>query len=76
MHGASMGCSAHWRAWNFPVWSMKTASPGATSRSTVKPSASKATDSLATTYSVPPIASLTPMMSGRMPYGSRNATSP
>src|SRR6185295_8724344 len=55
---------------------MKTASPGATSRSTEKPSASSATDSLATTYSVPPIDSLTPMINGRMPNGSRKASSP
>ena len=71
-----MGFCAHCRAWNAPVLSTKTASPGATSRSTWKPSGSIATDSDATMYSVPPICSFLPMMSGRMPYGSRNASMP
>jgi hypothetical protein len=42
----------------------------------VEPSGSMATDSDAQTHSVPPIASFLPTMSGRMPYGSRNASMP
>jgi len=76
MHGLSDEFSAHWRWWNPPDWSTKIASPGATSRSTVKPSGSSATDSDATTYSLPPIASCWPMMSGLIPNGSRKASMP
>ena len=53
--GSASALSAHWRAWKLPAWSTKIASPGATSRSTRKPSGSSATDSDATRYSVPPI---------------------
>ena len=56
--------------------STKIASPGATSRSTWKPSVSKATDSEANRYSVPSLVSLLPKTSGRMPYGSRKASMP
>jgi len=53
-----------------------TASPGATSRSISKPSVLQTTLSEAITRSVKPSASLVPMNSGRMPFGSRKATTP
>jgi hypothetical protein len=54
---------------------MKTASPGATSRSTAWPVPSSATDSLATMTRCRR-AAFGPPHSGRMPYGSRNASRP
>ena len=55
---------------------MNTASPGRTSRSSSKPTASSATLSDATMCSTPFAVSRMPSTSGRMPCGSRNATRP
>ena len=67
MQGACTVRAAHWRLWKRPAVSTSTASPGATSRSRRKPSTSTATDSEATSHSVPASQSLRPMTSGRMP---------
>ncbi|MNC87722.1 hypothetical protein D3C83_34700 [compost metagenome] len=58
MHGLRLARAAHCWAWKLPSSSMKMASPGAMSRSTRNPSASTATDSEATMYSVPASVSL------------------
>src|SRR5471032_1013877 len=68
--GLSEGLSAHWRLCSFLSASMKTASPGAMSRTKRKPMPSSATDSEAIRYSVPCSVSLMPRHSGRMPNGS------
>ena len=76
MHGAN-GCgSAHCLVCSSPRAVTTTASPGATSRTRSKPRMSSATDSDATAYSSPASVLRWPSTSGRMPCGSRNATSP
>ena len=76
MHGAKGFGSEQISLKRCPEAEMKTASPGATSRSTWKPKAVMATDSLATTHSLAPSTSRRPKIKGRMPCGSRNAKSP
>src|SRR3972149_1454311 len=76
MQGFRLAPGAHCWLWKFPCSSMNTASPGAMSRSTRNPSASTATDSEATMYSVPVSVSLYPITAGRMPNGARNASTP
>ena len=53
MQGFSCGLSAHWRLWKLPLSSTRIASPGATSRMTLKPSVSSVTLSEATRNSTP-----------------------
>src|SRR5574344_1417924 len=74
MHGLSCGLRAHWRVCSSPSSVMYTASPGATSRIRLKPSASSATLSEAIMYSVPASVSRWPNTMGRMPCGSRKPT--
>ena len=61
---------------SWPAVSTNTASPGSTSRTRRKPSASSATLSEATMYSVPAGVRRLPSTSGRMPQGSRKASMP
>ena len=76
MQGLRLGFSAHCFEWIRPSRSMKIASPGATSRVSAWPVPTIATDSLATITSGPSGPSPSPNESGRMPYGSRNASRP
>ena len=76
MHGVLGAGSATTRACSWPSAVITTASPGSTSRSRTKPRMSSATDSDATAYSAPFGPSRRPSTSGRMPFGSRNATRP
>jgi hypothetical protein len=59
-----------------PCSSMNTASPGATSRTSSNESMSSATLSEASMYSVPRGVRRDPSTSGRMPFGSRNPSTP
>ena len=76
MHGERDGSAAHWRTASVPSSLTQTASPGSTSRRNSNPTALSATLSEATMYSVPSGPSREPRASGRIPRGSRNATSP
>jgi hypothetical protein len=67
---------AHWRARIWPSSVISTASPGATSRTRLKPRMSRATLSDASAHSVPSGPSRLPITSGRMPFGSRKPTMP
>ena len=76
MHGESVAFAAHCRLWKPLSSSIRIASPGATSRTTWNPSESSATLSDATTHSGPSSLSFEPITSGRMPCGSRKASTP
>ena len=76
MQGDRDGSLAHWRTDSVPASRTQTASPGSTSRRNSNPTALSATLSDATMYSVPSGPSREPRASGRIPCGSRNATSP
>ncbi|CFO35614.1 Uncharacterised protein [Bordetella pertussis] len=76
IHGTSCALSAHWRLVMRPSRSTNIASPGSTSRTKAKPLPSSATDSEAAIHSTPSSVSWRPMHSGRMPWGSRNASMP
>ena len=76
MQGALACSGAHCWANSSPRAVTTMPSPGRTSRTRSKPRMSSATDSEATMYSSPPAAARLPSTSGRIPLGSRNATSP
>src|SRR3990172_8550027 len=76
MHGESAGRAAHWRLWKAQSSSIRIASPGATSRTTLNSGVSSATLSEAMAHSVPRLDSRLPITSGRIPNGSRNPSTP
>jgi len=76
MQGERTGCAAHCWVYKSPASVMNTASPGAMSRISSKPSTSRATLSEAIMNSAPWSVSRRPNTTGRMPKGSRKPISP
>ena len=76
MQGACRVVATHTWVCRRPCESMYTTSPGATSRTSLKPSMSSATLSEASIHSAPLGVSRWPSTSGRMPFGSRTPMSP
>ena len=76
MQGVWRTVLTHCWEWSRPCSSMNTASPGATSRTSLKDSMSSATFSDASMYSVPRAVRRSPSTSGRMPFGSRKPSTP
>lgn len=75
MHGRSC-CCRHWLHTRSPSSVTITISPGCTSRTRLKPIGPNAQSSDAMHHSGPSGVRRVPSTSGRMPFGSRKATSP